>query len=114
MEGEKHEGGEQAGFGEGAQPLRVRVDILAGGVAGQGERAGGRRSGGNDSGAPEDGGEPEEDLDDLGDKYSDVCVLDSVAEVSQCLRLRMKAQDLQACFTSIRLQHAPSALHLPK
>jgi hypothetical protein len=51
---------------------------------------------------------------DLGDKYSDVCVLDSAAEVSQCLRLRMKPQDLQAYFTSIRLQDAQSALHLPK
>jgi transposase len=38
---------------------------------------------------------------DLGDKHSDVCVLDSAGEVSQRFRLRMKAPDWQAYFTSI-------------
>ena len=38
---------------------------------------------------------------DLGDKHSDVCVLDSGGEVSRRLRLRMKGADLQAYFTSI-------------
>ena len=39
---------------------------------------------------------------DLGNKHSDVCVLDSEGEVSERFRLRMKALDLQAYFTSIR------------
>jgi transposase len=43
---------------------------------------------------------------DLGDKHSDVCVLDSAGEVSQRFRLRMKAPDLQAYFTSIRRSRA--------
>jgi transposase len=38
---------------------------------------------------------------DLGDKESDVCVLDSEGEIRQEFRLKMKGRDLQAYFTSI-------------
>jgi transposase len=38
---------------------------------------------------------------DLGDKNSDVCVLDPVGEVSKQFRLRMKEADFQAYFTTI-------------
>jgi len=38
---------------------------------------------------------------DLGDKHSDVCVLDSEGEIRKQFRLKMKGPDLQAYFSSI-------------
>jgi len=38
---------------------------------------------------------------DLGDKMSDVCVLDPAGEVSEQFRLRMKGTDFQTYFTAI-------------
>ena len=38
---------------------------------------------------------------DLGDKMSDVCVLDQVGEVSEQFRLRTKGTDFQTYFTAI-------------
>ena len=38
---------------------------------------------------------------DLGDKNSDVCVMDGSGEVKERFRLRMKAADLQAYFVTV-------------
>jgi transposase len=38
---------------------------------------------------------------DLGDKHSDLCVLDPIGDVSKQFRLRMKEEDFQTYFASI-------------